>query len=615
MRGFVLGLALVFGFSPVCVAVGLIESSNMGDETKVEVLLRNGANVNQTGELGLTALHHAVFSSNRLVVKTLLKYGADINAINDEGETPLIYAIRKDSYSVLKTLLENGADLTVKDKHGGTALYYLSRKKNKRYILTLVKYMKETETYGDGDSSTHLLSSFADKRTLSLYIKNTKPDLNIKDSNGLTPLDYAAVSNNWKGVELLLSKGANPLLSHLNGGYLISQAILRKKSKLLQVIIKDVSDLEVSIKGWTPLMLSSLNKCFTCIDVLLKKNVSIDFTTNGFSPLHIAAQVDGVRVASRLIKAGANKEDKTRQGTTPLMHASRHGSIKVAELLLKNGVSADATDIYGRNALFYAYPEPGASDDSRYESMLTLLKKHGVSPSETDKNGETAFQYYTRRKKEYEYRLAEAERRRQEQERERLRLQRLAEKEKEESGFNWMKFGALTTGFVAGNGLKLDSSAQIETLSGIIRDSQAGVNGISNTNKSISNTVQRYKNQSSRPVSNLQRNITHSASKNGNNITLMNRSSNNDNKDLTKNNASTQSAYKKPPNKMANIIIDVGKNDTSEIIMLRNQCIEQCDLIQDRFESTGCKNTCYSKFAGENKGVSPTYSSPSAIAE
>lgn len=62
-----------------------------------------------------------------------------------------------------------------------------------------------------------------------------------------------------------------------------------------------------------------------------------------------------------------------------------------------------------------------------------------------------------------------------------------------ESGFNWMKAAALTVGFVASNGLKLDSKAQTEAISGIIKDSMPGSTGISNTIGAINSATQRYK--------------------------------------------------------------------------------------------------------------------------
>ncbi len=378
----------------------------MGDAKKIEKFLKNGANANQTGELGLSALHHAVFSNNRLAVKVLIQYGANINAVNNSGETPIVYAVRQKSYSVLKTLLSANPDLSIKDEKGATAFYYLLRKKEKKHILTLLKSIRNAEIYGDGVTSTHLLANFAEDRSFSLYLKNTQPNLNVKDNKGLTPLDYASIAENWTGVEFLLANGADINQSYLSGGYLISQAILRKKSRLLKNVIENRDNLDISINGWSPLMLAALNRCFTCIDVLIKKKVSPNYTTNNFSPLHISAQVDGVRVASRLIDAGADLEARSQSGTTPLMQASRHGGLRVAERLLKKGALPDAVDNYGRNAFFYAYPEPGETESGNIDLMVRLLKKYGGNPSKVDVHGETAFQRFNRRKKEYEYRLA-----------------------------------------------------------------------------------------------------------------------------------------------------------------------------------------------------------------
>ena len=55
----------------------------------VEVLLRNGADVNAKVANGWTSLHMASRKGNNAMVELLLTKGADVNAKRTDGGTPL----------------------------------------------------------------------------------------------------------------------------------------------------------------------------------------------------------------------------------------------------------------------------------------------------------------------------------------------------------------------------------------------------------------------------------------------------------------------------------------------------------------------------------------------
>jgi hypothetical protein len=58
-----------------------------------------------------------------------------------------------------------------------------------------------------------------------------------------------------------------------------------------------------------------------------------------------------IEIASRLIKAGANINGRSRQGYTALMVAASHGQDDLVRLLLDNGADLTTVDPEGRNAL------------------------------------------------------------------------------------------------------------------------------------------------------------------------------------------------------------------------------------------------------------------------
>jgi len=58
-----------------------------------------------------------------------------------------------------------------------------------------------------------------------------------------------------------------------------------------------------------------------------------------------------IEIASRLIKAGANINGRSRQGYTALMIAASHGRDDIVRLLLNKGADLTTVDASGRNAL------------------------------------------------------------------------------------------------------------------------------------------------------------------------------------------------------------------------------------------------------------------------
>lgn len=76
----------------------------------VEILLKNGANVNEKGVGDLTALHLAAAYGQTTIIDYLIKHGADVNAMDSYGRTPLYFAAKEGSVFSEKLLIEYCAD-------------------------------------------------------------------------------------------------------------------------------------------------------------------------------------------------------------------------------------------------------------------------------------------------------------------------------------------------------------------------------------------------------------------------------------------------------------------------------------------------------------------------
>ena len=182
----------IYGEAPLFTAVGLRSQLSGGkgsidplNETNgmtiLQMLLERGANPNMqlffrpanvrgsTNTRGSTPLIRAVNGADMEVMKLLLQHGADANLIMADRQTAIMAVIagrasETQALEMIRILREAGADVNVialinhrEETRGGTALHYAVRKRYKEVIKKLAEY---------------------------------GIDMNAKDQDGLTALDY-----------------------------------------------------------------------------------------------------------------------------------------------------------------------------------------------------------------------------------------------------------------------------------------------------------------------------------------------------------------------------------------------------------------------------------------
>lgn len=92
-----------------------------------EVLLSNGANVNESSTARSTPLMLAAGLGRTDMVDLLLSRGADVYAVDENNETALVHAlVGKAPVEVVSVLISAGSDVNAKDFHGRTALQLAS---------------------------------------------------------------------------------------------------------------------------------------------------------------------------------------------------------------------------------------------------------------------------------------------------------------------------------------------------------------------------------------------------------------------------------------------------------------------------------------------------------
>jgi len=152
---------------------------------KMRELIKDGVNLNELDEFGLTPLHFAVISGFSDGAKLLLESGAQVNSLSSRHTTPLHHAATGGHMKCLEALLEHNADVTIRDE-STTPFGYAVKKGHIEVARALIA---AAEKQGGVEMKLKLL--------------------NMADSKGETPLMHAVASGNMDFACELIKAGAS----------------------------------------------------------------------------------------------------------------------------------------------------------------------------------------------------------------------------------------------------------------------------------------------------------------------------------------------------------------------------------------------------------------------
>jgi len=227
------------GFTPLALV------TKSGSPGIVNVLLDAGADPRAVFKEGMTALHQAVASNNKKVVRALVSHplaAEFVDLATADGDTPLHFAVFRGRPRMVKALLDAGANVLAVNTSGASALAIAVRCDNKEIVEMLADHHK----------------------SLDLFNLTTK---------GFTPLMIAASLGRRKMVKVLVQKHPDWLAVVSNGltAFLIacSQGHARTAGLLLD---KDTSQLEAkTTEGCTALILAAKGNHGSTVDLLVER--------------------------------------------------------------------------------------------------------------------------------------------------------------------------------------------------------------------------------------------------------------------------------------------------------------------------------------------------------
>lgn len=191
----------------------LLKAAKGGTPERLQLLINAGADIHTTDSSGKSAIHLAAESGNTECLKLLLNTpGIDVNVADEYDQTPLHWAAYAGKAECVKVLLNTpGIDIDRKHRGGAghTPLRYAQIRNHEECALLLIKAGASISMLSsDGTNALHRAAKMGHSKSIQAILERQELDIDEKDENGATALDYAR-KNQWTECETLLRKHTN----------------------------------------------------------------------------------------------------------------------------------------------------------------------------------------------------------------------------------------------------------------------------------------------------------------------------------------------------------------------------------------------------------------------
>ncbi|ELR11169.1 ankyrin 2,3/unc44, putative [Acanthamoeba castellanii str. Neff] len=350
-------------------------ASRYGKISMLDLLVKNGANVNAVDINNVTPLYIACNYNKEEAVDYLLQKGADPNCISKDGATPLFIACQNGFTEIVSHLLKKGVEVNARDSQGVSPLYVAAQNGHGDIVTMLLEANAAVNaSRKDGVSPLHIAAQNGHRHVCQLLMANPhgeKAEVNARDQKlGMTPVFSASETGHGDIVMSLIDQGADIHLAREDGVTPLWVACFKNHPEVVRHLLDKGAQVEVCETNTllTPLCVAAKAGSWEICSMLIDAGAKVNYTTkSGLSPLFITCAQGHYDVCALLLKNGAQANPKAKGAATPLWIAASKGHHSIVYLLTQHKAKAKVK-FNGRSAYDEALK-------NGHEKVVELLKK------------------------------------------------------------------------------------------------------------------------------------------------------------------------------------------------------------------------------------------------
>lgn len=188
---------------------------------------------------GRRPIHDAAIAGTLDCLHTLIEAGVDITASDIYGSTALHYAAQRGSLGHTALLLDAKCDINQPDKTGRVPLHLAAAHGHKQVVRELLKRGALVDG-SDSSLETPLVTAMLHFRRdvcLELLGWTTRPNIELRDTRGYTPLFRAIMMGELPLVKALLSSGADRNATDGEGRHVLEAAAQTFNPDLTMILL------------------------------------------------------------------------------------------------------------------------------------------------------------------------------------------------------------------------------------------------------------------------------------------------------------------------------------------------------------------------------------------
>lgn len=171
------------------------------------------------------------------------------------------------------------------------------------------------------------------------FLLDSGADVNAKGGESVaTPAMWAAQRCHYYIVDLLLQRGADPLLTDVQGYNILHLATIDGNAYLVFLLLHQGIPVDIpDPQGHTGLMWAAYKGLPVCVDLFLRWGANVNAADEGgLTPLHWALVKGSYMCVQKVLEYGADRFANTRDGKSPSTVASEMRSLRVWQRALND---------------------------------------------------------------------------------------------------------------------------------------------------------------------------------------------------------------------------------------------------------------------------------------